>query len=76
MRTGVKVSFRIPKKAASILEDIKSQGNTVNFDLDTKENKLSLSAELYDFPVFADDGDWEEIDNFTKGVEWYGKYRI
>ena len=69
MRTGVKVSFRIPKKAASILEDIKSQGNTVNFDLDTKENKLSLSAELYDFPVFADDGEWEDIKNFTKGVE-------
>lgn len=69
MRTGVKVSFRIPKKAASILEDIKSQGNTVNFDLDTKENKLSLSAELYDFPVFADDGEWEDINNFTKGVE-------
>ena len=68
MRTGVKVSFRIPKKAASILEDIKSQGNTVNFDLDTKENKLSLSAELYDFPVFADDGEWEDINNFTKGV--------
>lgn len=69
MKTKVLVKVKIPVYAYNILQLIKKQNKALDFELDKKTGELCLSCDLYDFPDYADDGEWDEINDFMEGVE-------
>lgn len=70
MKTEIKLSFKIPKQAYHLLNIIKTQNNTISFELDTTTRSLVLSSDLLDFPSYSDDWDsLELIENSISEVE-------
>ena len=57
MRTEVNISFRIPKYAVDFLEEMRSQSSSIYFEIDSKNQKLTLYDELLDFKWYTNDCD-------------------
>lgn len=57
VRTEVNISFRIPKYAVDFLEKMRSQSSSIYFEIDSKNQKLTLYDELLDFKWYTNDCD-------------------
>lgn len=57
VRTEVNISFRIPKCAVDFLEKMRSQSSSIYFEIDSKNQKLTLYDELLDFKWYTNDCD-------------------
>ncbi len=57
MRTEVNISFRIPKYAVEFLEKMRNQSSSIYFEIDSKNQKLTLYDELLDFKWYTNDCD-------------------
>ncbi len=69
MQTKVSVSFRIPKYAYDILEIMRNQNHSVEFGLGNEISTITLTCNMLDFSEVSDDWEFDDIDEYIKGVE-------
>ncbi len=69
MQTKVSISFRIPKYAYDILEIMRNQNRSVEFDLGNEISTITLTCNMLDFSEVSDDWEFEDIEGYIEGVE-------
>ena len=71
MQTFVSVSFPIPAQALEVLLQMRSQNELMHVELDAKNRQVIITADLLDFPSYADDWDAEDFEDseFWEGLE-------
>ena len=64
-RTDITLTFRVPRKAVGLLELIREQNLTVDFDVDRTAQTITIYSDLLDFLPYSND--WDDIEDFEDG---------
>ena len=69
MKCKVSVSFTVPQWAYMIFKDISLQNTKVDFSINENTKEITFSADMKDFTLISNDGEWNEVNKSLKGVE-------
>lgn len=70
MKCGVKLSIKVSGYALTILELLRVQNQNLSFDIDSENQSLVLSGELFHFKDYSNDWDsLEDIESSLREVE-------
>lgn len=64
-RTDITLTFRVPRKAIELLELIREQNLTVEFNVDKTAQTITIYSDLLDFLPYSND--WDDIEDFEDG---------
>lgn len=69
MQTFVSVHFHIPFHALEMLLQMSKQNELMKVELDSEKREIKITADLLDFPEYANDWNEEDFNNYWNEVE-------
>ena len=69
MKCKVSVSFTVPQLAYMIFKNISLKHTKVDFSINENTKEITFSADMKDFTLISNDGEWNEVNKSLNGVE-------